>query len=222
MPLDFTAIDFETANSSSASACSVGLVKVRGGKVVDKVAWFIRPPAGHDTFNDWNTRIHGIVPSDVAAAATWAAQLPDLLSFAGGDHFVAHNAGFDMGVIAGGCRATGQTVPDLSYLCSLVVARKTYNLDSYKLPVAAMAAGFEDFAHHDALADSEACAAIMIHAADRHGVDSLEELAVTIGMRMGAMGPRADARVVAAKAAAVAAKAARSGAVRVPRGVTTR
>ena len=29
MPLDFTAIDFETANGSSASACSVGLVKVR-------------------------------------------------------------------------------------------------------------------------------------------------------------------------------------------------
>lgn len=187
MSLDFTAIDFETANSSRASACSVGLVKVRGGKVVDRVAWFIQPPAGHDVFNEWNTRIHGIVPSDVAGAATWAAQLPDLLSFADGDHLVAHNAGFDMGVIAGGCTATGQPVPDLSYLCSLLVARRTYNLDSYKLPVAAMAAGFEDFAHHDALADSEACAAIIIHAAARHGAHSLTELAEAAGVRMGAL-----------------------------------
>ena len=31
VPVDFTAIDFETANASSASACAVGLVRVRGG-----------------------------------------------------------------------------------------------------------------------------------------------------------------------------------------------
>src|SRR5690606_8511215 len=44
VPVDFTAIDFETANSSGASACSVGLVKVRDGRVVDRVHWYIRPP----------------------------------------------------------------------------------------------------------------------------------------------------------------------------------
>ena len=60
VPLDFTAIDFETANSSAASACSVGLVKVRDGRVVDRAGWLIRPPLGHDEFHEWNTRIHGI------------------------------------------------------------------------------------------------------------------------------------------------------------------
>ena len=54
MPLDFTAIDFETANGSAASACSVGLVKVRDGQVVDRIGWYIRPPLGHDHFVDWN------------------------------------------------------------------------------------------------------------------------------------------------------------------------
>ena len=48
MGLDFTAIDFETANSNSASACSVGLVKVRDGVVVDEAGWLIRPPAATD------------------------------------------------------------------------------------------------------------------------------------------------------------------------------
>ena len=188
MALNFTAIDFETANSSAASACSVGLVKVRDSIVVNRVAWFIRPPAGFDHFTERNTSIHGIRAPDVADAKFWSEQLPDLVAFADNDFLVAHNAGFDMGVISTACRASLIDIPDFRYLCSLQVARKTYNLDSYRLPVAAMAAGFEDFAHHDALADSEACAAIVVHAANRHGAESIEELARITGSRLGAIG----------------------------------
>ncbi|MBK4347296.1 3'-5' exonuclease [Lacisediminihabitans changchengi] len=194
MGLDFTAIDFETANNSSASACSVGLVKVRGGVVVDSAYWLIRPPAGHDHFSEWNTRIHGIMAPDVEDALLWSEQLPDLVAFAGDDHLVAHNAGFDMGVIQGACRASFIDIPSFGYLCSLQVARKTYTLDSYRLPVAAMAAGFEDFAHHNALADSEACAAIVVHAARRHGAESIEHLATIAGVRLGAIGELAADR----------------------------
>ncbi|MCU1514064.1 MAG: polymerase subunit epsilon [Microbacteriaceae bacterium] len=189
MSLDFTAIDFETANSSSASACSVGLVKVRDGVVVERVGWLIKPPLGYDQFTEWNTRIHGIMAVDVVDALLWSEQLPDLVTFAGDDHLVAHNAGFDMGVIAAACRASFVDIPTFRYLCSLQVARKTYDLDSYRLPVAAMAAGFEDFAHHDALADAEACAAIVIHAAGRHGVDSIDGLSVESRVRINAIGP---------------------------------
>jgi DNA polymerase-3 subunit epsilon len=189
--IDFTAIDFETANSSSASACSVGLVKVRDGVVVDRVGWFIRPPVGHNEFLYWNTRIHGIVEGDVANAAYWAEQLPDLIAFADGDHLVAHNAAFDMGVIRAASQVSFVDVPSFSYLCSLQVARKTYNLDSYKLPVAAMAAGFEDFNHHDALADAEACAAIIVHAAKRHEALDVRHLATITGSKIGLIGPAA-------------------------------
>ena len=41
MPLNFTAIDFETANNAAASACSVGLVTVHEGTVIDAAGWFI-------------------------------------------------------------------------------------------------------------------------------------------------------------------------------------
>ncbi|GAB3803543.1 hypothetical protein GCM10028798_22620 [Humibacter antri] len=193
MPLDFTAIDFETANSSSASACSVGLVKVRDGRVVDTANWLIKPPPGHDAFLEWNVRIHGIQACDVTDARDWAEQFADLIGFAGGDAFVAHNAGFDMGVIRGACAATGIRCPGYDYLCSLQVARKTYSLDSYRLPVAAMAAGFEAFHHHEALADAEACAAIIVHAAGRHGAHSLEELAANVPVRIGHIGEVAAA-----------------------------
>lgn len=194
MPLDFTAIDFETANSSSASACSVGLVKVRDGKVVDQAYWLIKPPAGHDEFWEWNTRIHGLVAADVIDAALWTEQLPDLIAFTDGDILVAHNAGFDMGVITAACSATFVETPDFDYACSLEIARKTYNLDSYRLPVAAMAAGFEDFQHHNALADSQACAAIIVHAARRHGADDVTQLTSLAGTRMRRIGPAVDAR----------------------------
>jgi DNA polymerase-3 subunit epsilon len=184
VPLDFTAIDFETANNSAASACSVGLVKVRDGRVVDQASWLIKPPLGHDAFLEWNVRIHGIMAVDVADALLWSEQLPDLTAFAENDVLVAHNAGFDMGVIAAACAASYIPTPEFDYLCSLQVARRTYHLDSYKLPSAAMAAGFEDFHHHDALADSQACAAIIVHAAKRHGASDMAELAEATGGRM--------------------------------------
>ncbi len=188
MPVDFTAIDFETANNSPASACSVGLVKVRDGHVVDTAYWLIKPPLGHDAFLEWNVRIHGIMAVDVADALLWSEQLPDLTAFVGNDPLVAHNAGFDMGVITAASAASYLESPTFDYLCSLHVARKTYHLDSYKLPAAAMAAGFEDFAHHNALADAQACAAIIVHAAARHGASTIAELAEATGSRVKRIG----------------------------------
>jgi DNA polymerase-3 subunit epsilon len=163
-------------------------VKVRDGNVVDEAYWLIKPPLGHDEFWEWNTRIHGIMAVDVVDALLWTEQLPDLVAFADGDTLVAHNAGFDMGVISGACAATFVDTPSFSYACSLQIARKTYHLDSYRLPVAAMAAGFEDFEHHNALADSRACAAIIVHAARRHDSEDLAQLAAATGTRLGAIG----------------------------------
>lgn len=192
MALDFTAIDFETANQSSASACAVGLVKVRDGVVVDRASWLIRPPFGHDAFSHWNVRIHGIRPADVADAPRWADQQQAIVDFADGDTFVAHNVGFDRGVMRAAALASGLDVPESSWTCSLRIARRTYHLDSYRLPVAAMAAGFDDFQHHDAAGDAAACAAIVVHAARRHDADDLEHLARICSARIERMGPAAD------------------------------
>lgn len=197
MPLDFTAIDFETANSSPASACSVGLVRVRNGVAVATAGWLIRPPAGHDEFMEWNTRIHGIHAEDVLGAATWAEQFDRLCDFAGADILVAHNAGFDLKVLTTSAEVSEQECPPYRSLCSLQVARKTYELDSYRLPIAAAAAGFEEFAHHDALSDARACAQIIIDAADRHRAGNVHALAQTLGVRISAPAPRVAEPAVA-------------------------
>jgi len=61
--LDFTAIDFETANGFRGSPCAVGLSKVRGGVVVEEASWLMRPPENHDRFDYHNVRIHDIRPA---------------------------------------------------------------------------------------------------------------------------------------------------------------
>jgi len=184
VPVDFTAIDFETANSNAASACSVGLVKVRDGRVEDRAQWLIRPPVGFDTFLPFNIKIHGITPDMVADARDWAEQLGELREFIGTDIAVAHNAGFDMGVIKAACAESVMPTPKFRYLCSVQISRKTYDIPSHRLPLAAEAAGFGEFAHHEALADAEACAAIVIDAARRHEAADLETLAKSTGLRV--------------------------------------
>lgn len=184
VPIDFTAIDFETANSNAASACAVGLVRVREGKVVDRAQWLIQPPPEHSTFQPFNIKIHGITPEMVAEAPGWAEQLGTLRDFIGADIAVAHNAGFDMGVIRSACAHTVTPTPKLRYLCSVQVSRKTYDIPSHRLPLAAEAAGFGEFSHHEALADAEACAAIIIDAARRHAAGDLPALAKATGLRI--------------------------------------
>ncbi len=174
--IDFTAIDFETANSSSASACAVGLVKVRGGQIVDTYETLIQPPASVGYWHPGNIGVHGINPEDVVGAPTLVEALGMMIEFIDGDVLIAHNAPFDMGVLRGSADEVGFELPELHYACSLAISRKTYHLESYRLPAVAYAVGFEDFDHHDALADSTACAHIIIHAAKRNGADTLDVL----------------------------------------------
>ena len=184
MPIDFTAIDFETANSHPSSACSVGLVRVRDGVVVDREYWLIRPPEAHAEFLPFNVKIHNITADMVADSARWEGQLDRLREFIGTDIAVAHNAAFDMGVIRAACAETITPTPRLKYLCSVLVSRKTYEIPSHRLPLAAEAAGYGEFAHHDALADAEACAAIIVDAAKRHEVADVKALAKKVGLQL--------------------------------------
>ncbi len=159
-------------------------MRVRNGRVEDRARWLIKPPEGHDEFLPFNIKIHGITPEMVVDAVSWSEQLGELREFIGEDIAVAHNAGFDMGVIRAACAETITPTPKLRYLCSVQVSRKTYDIPSHRLPLAAAAAGFGEFAHHEALADAEACASIIVDAARRHAADDLPALAKATGLRI--------------------------------------
>ena len=186
--LDYTAIDFETANSYRGSPCSVGLVRVRDGQRVKERHWLIRPPEGANSFDGWNTSIHGITADMVAEAPRWKDVLPHIVSFIGDDVVVAHNAGFDTGVIRYACAVDSIEWPELNFLCTLVLARRALALPTYRLPYVAESLGFLLEDHHDALADANAVVEIVARLAARQGVTDLSSLAASVGVGIGRMG----------------------------------
>ncbi|GAA1362509.1 hypothetical protein GCM10009596_22130 [Arthrobacter rhombi] len=191
MALDFTAIDFETANGFRGSACSVGLSRVRDGVIVEETQWLMRPPAGFDHFDPRNVQIHGITADMVARAPRFGELFAPLAAFIGSDTLVAHNAAFDLGVIRSALEVSELAGPAYDFACTVKLARKTYSLESYSLPFVAEAAGAPMTNHHDALADARACASIMIDVGHRHAADSVSAAATATRVAMG----RAEAYV---------------------------
>ncbi|MDQ0768692.1 DNA polymerase-3 subunit epsilon [Pseudarthrobacter defluvii] len=184
MGLDFTAIDFETANGFRGSPCSVGLTKVRGGRIVAEASWLMRPPSGYDHFDHHNVRIHGITPSDVAGMPRFGELFPEIGAFIGGDVLAAHNAAFDLGVIRSALEVSGLPGPAYDYVCTVMLSRRCYSLVSNSLPFAAEEAGVPLVNHHDAVEDARACAGILIDIAGRNGANSIAELFLSLGLDM--------------------------------------
>jgi DNA polymerase III subunit epsilon len=156
----FVAIDFETADRDRDSACAVGLVRVRGTEIVERMQWLIRPPRRFFEF----TYIHGITWERVARAPTFAALWPRLAQHLRDIDFVAaHNASFDRAVLQTCCAAAGVRPPAAPFECTMRLARAVWNLRPTKLPDVCR---FLDIPlrHHDALSDAEACARIVLAA----------------------------------------------------------
>lgn len=185
--LNYTAIDFETANYYRGSPCSVGLVRVRDGRAVDERHYLIRPPEGADWFDGWNIAIHGITAEMVADAPRWKDILPHIVDFIGNDVVVAHNAGFDIGVIRYACAIDNIEWPEMRFLCTLVMARRCLALPTYRLPYVAEHLGFPLENHHDALADAYAVVEVIRRLADKQGVTDLDSLAESVKVRVGLM-----------------------------------
>ena len=174
--LSFCAIDFETANAFRGSPCAVGLVRVRDGVAEARATFLMRPPSGYDDFDPFNVELHGITATMVRGEPRFAARLPEILAFAQGLPLVAHNAAFDLGVIRDACEASGLAWPHATYVCTLVLARRTWDLLSYSLPWVADAAGLALNHHHDPAEDAWAAAWILEAAARLKAASSIEAL----------------------------------------------
>ena len=63
---EFAAIDFETANNEPTSVCSVGIVIVRDGVMVDSFYSLIKPEPEY--YNYWCSQVHGLTMRDTVNA----------------------------------------------------------------------------------------------------------------------------------------------------------
>lgn len=189
MSLDFCAIDFETANAFRGSPCAVGLARVVDGQIVETRRLLMQPPEGYDSFDPFNIWIHGITPDMVKGQPRFAQRLPEILAFACGLPLVAHNAAFDIGVIRDACDASGIGWPTLSYACTLVLSRRTYDLLSYALPWVAEAAGVTLEDHHDPSADATCDAGIMLAIAAARSASCVDEVLTACHCTLGELSP---------------------------------
>jgi DNA polymerase-3 subunit epsilon len=187
MTLDFTAIDFETANSFRGSPCSVGLVKVRDGQIVDESYTLIHPPARFDHFDGFNIGLHGINAAMVAGAPRWQQVAGQIVRYTGSDTLVCHNAGFDIGVIRYACMADDLPWPSVDFLCTLVLARRAWRLPSYRLAFVADQCDVDFHTHHQASEDARCAALIAVAMASKQGAHTLAGLAESFGVRIGHM-----------------------------------
>lgn len=172
----FVAIDFETADYYPDSACAVGLVRVEGMRIAERVTVLIRPPRQRFQFTD----IHGITWAMVAGEPSFAEVWPRLLPLLEGAEFLAaHNASFDRRVLNACCTGGGLRVPELSFVCTVKLARQTWGARPNNLVAVCRRLGI-GLEHHDAGSDAEACARIVIAA---RAAEQRKRLAVTPASR---------------------------------------
>ncbi|MFA6806869.1 MAG: exonuclease domain-containing protein, partial [Bacteroidales bacterium] len=94
---NFAAIDFETANQYRSSVCSVGIVIVRKGLIVDRYYSFIRPEPNFYTY--FTTQVHGLTDADTNNAPSFPQVWQEITKKIDNLPLLAHNSPFDEGCL---------------------------------------------------------------------------------------------------------------------------
>ena len=157
---DFAAIDFETANGRRSSVCSVGVVIVREGKIVDRFYSLIQPSPNYYTY--WTTAVHGLTHEDTDSQPTFPEVWTQIEGRIAGLPLVAHNRPFDESCLKAVFEEYGMEYPGYEFYCTLAASRRCLKIPRHQLHHAAAACGSTMEKHHHALADAEACAWIAL------------------------------------------------------------
>lgn len=144
----FTAIDFETAQSSRTSICQIGLVRVENGIITKEINLLVQPPDNY--YWPWFTDIHRISAKDTLNAPTFGQIWDQIVPYIENQNVVAHNGfSFDFPVLSKTLDYYGLQIPSYNKFC-------TYKI--YKMNLANLYEKFEiELNHHDALSDARAC-----------------------------------------------------------------
>lgn len=158
---DFAAIDFETANQQLSSVCSVGIVVVRNGRIVDRFYRLIQPEPNYYCYG--NSNIHGLTAKDIDNAKVFSEVWTEIEALIENFPLVAHNKGFDESCLKAVFKTYQMDYPDYVFHCTLAASRRQLkHLPNHQLHTVAEDCGYILTNHHNALADAEACAEIAL------------------------------------------------------------
>lgn len=158
--MTFTVIDFETA--TGYHPCSVGIVTVENGIIVDEFVTLIKPP--NNQYSPFTIQVHGIYPKDTMYAKTFLQVFPEIKKRLQNRIVVAHNESFDRNVLAKSMALHGLDYADLNlasrWECTLKIYKKK-GLKPTKLSDCCRAMQIQ-LNHHEALSDARACAKLYL------------------------------------------------------------
>jgi len=160
--MNFVAIDFETATSKRNSACSVGIVTVQQGRIVEEYHTLIQPP--NNEYNWHNIQVHGITEVDTYNAPRFDEIYPEIKKRLFGNIVIAHNESFDRSVLKSTMLEFGIDYVDIQLPEKWECTMKIFKAKGYvpaRLDVCCDKHGIQ-LQHHDALSDARACAKLYI------------------------------------------------------------
>ncbi len=151
------AVDVETPNGRDPAICQIGIVVAEYGDILKTESFLVDPEV---PFDPMNIAVHGITPADVQKAPNFPTLGPRIAAYFTDSVVVAHNAPFDLGMITGTLERYGIPVPEITYCCTVQMARRRFAREtygSYRLDTLCAAFDIPLENHHDALCDALAC-----------------------------------------------------------------
>ena len=138
----------------------IGAVKLKNGQITDTFNTFAAP---RGMLTTEITRLTGITDDMLVGAPSQKEALRAFLDFAGDSPLAAHNAEFDMGFIAAGCRKYGIPFKNASIDTLILAQNLLPELGKYKLDIVANHLKLPEFNHHRASDDAGVVANMLPH-----------------------------------------------------------
>jgi len=181
--MEYVTIDFETANSSLTSACSVGIVLCNKGEIVKQKYYLINPL---EHFSENNIAIHGITPDMVKDAPKFYEIWDEIYDMLNGNIVFAHAATFDISVLKALILKYNLKCPELKVGCTLKLSRIAFKetLSSFKLSVLSNYLEV-DHSHHNAISDALVCHYIIERTKRMYQVYDVNDLFEEVGLCFG-------------------------------------
>ena len=156
----YIAFDVETPNSENNRMSAIGVAVVEDGVIVDEFSTLVNPETW---FAPFHIALTGITPEMAEKAPSFGQLWPQLEPVFSSGILAAHNAPFDMSVLAKCLRAYCVEWRDTaSYVCTCQMGRRCYpKLRNHRLDTLCAYRGIE-LDHHQAGSDSRACASLLI------------------------------------------------------------
>lgn len=158
--MKYIAFDVETPNSKGDRMSAIGITVVENGMIQRELYSLVNPET---YFNRFNVELTGITPEMVENEPTFPQLWEKIEPVMSGGLLIAHNAPFDMSVLAKCLRAYEILwKPAVSYACTVQMGRRLLpKLENHRLNTMCDYFSIE-LDHHHAGSDSRACAELLL------------------------------------------------------------